>query len=48
MMTGEGLTDFYRFQMKEGKRNELAILREKFEEDRKKIARLKESSKFSL
>ena len=44
----EGLTDFYRFQMKEGKRNDLAELREKFAEDRKKIARLKESNKFSL
>ena len=42
------MTDFYRFQMKEGKRNDLAELREKFAEDRKKIARLKESNKFSL
>ncbi|KAJ1558537.1 Ribosomal RNA-processing protein 7 A, partial [Cladochytrium tenue] len=35
------LVDFYRFQMRENKRNDLAILRARFEEDKKKIALLK-------
>jgi len=40
------LQDFYRFQMKEKKRNELAELRRKFEEDKKRIADLKSSRRF--
>jgi len=40
------LQDFYRFQMKEKKRNELADLRRKFEEDKKRIAELKSSRRF--
>ncbi|KAJ1554871.1 Ribosomal RNA-processing protein 7 A [Nowakowskiella sp. JEL0078] len=48
------LTDFYRFQMRESKRNgslllinhKLADLRRKFEEDKKRIAQLKASRKF--
>ncbi|KAJ3238335.1 Ribosomal RNA-processing protein 7 [Chytriomyces hyalinus] len=38
--------DFYRFQMRESKRNQLAELRKKFEEDKKRIEKLKESRKF--
>jgi len=40
------LQDFYRFQMKEKKRNELAELRRKFEEDKKRIAELKSTRRF--
>jgi hypothetical protein len=43
--TGE-LKDFYRFQMKEGKRNKLAELREQFEVDKLKVERLKMTDKF--
>lgn len=35
------LSDFYRFQRREKRRNELFELRERFEEDRKRIAQLK-------
>ncbi|KAJ3280214.1 Ribosomal RNA-processing protein 7 A, partial [Borealophlyctis nickersoniae] len=40
------LVDFYRFQMRESKRNQLADLRRKFEEDKKKIAALKANRRF--
>ncbi|XP_075224922.1 ribosomal RNA-processing protein 7 homolog A isoform X2 [Lycorma delicatula] len=40
------LLNFYRFQIKESKMNQLMKLREKFEEDKKKIAVLKQSRKF--
>ncbi|CAI2176959.1 7771_t:CDS:2 [Funneliformis geosporum] len=40
------LTDFYRFQMREVKRNKLIDLRKKFEEDKEKIAKLKASRRF--
>ncbi|KAK3250008.1 hypothetical protein CYMTET_40592 [Cymbomonas tetramitiformis] len=38
--------DFYRFQRREANRNELLALREKFEEDKAKVAKLKASRKF--
>ncbi|KAI8615354.1 ribosomal RNA-processing protein 7-domain-containing protein [Chytriomyces sp. MP71] len=38
--------DFYRFQMRESKRNQLAELRSKFEEDKKRIEKLKASRRF--
>ena len=41
-----GLVDFYRFQMREGKRNQLAELRKRFEEDKLKIEELKKKRKF--
>ncbi|KAJ3036553.1 Ribosomal RNA-processing protein 7 A [Rhizophlyctis rosea] len=40
------VVDFYRFQMRESKRNQLADLRRKFEEDKEKIAKLKASRRF--
>ncbi|GBB91618.1 hypothetical protein RclHR1_00190031 [Rhizophagus clarus] len=40
------LTDFYRFQMREAKRNKLIDLRKKFEEDKEKIAKLKAARRF--
>jgi ribosomal RNA-processing protein 7 len=40
------LVDFYRFQMRENKRNQLADLRRKFEEDKLKIEDLKKKRKF--
>ncbi|EGF82547.1 hypothetical protein BATDEDRAFT_86342 [Batrachochytrium dendrobatidis JAM81] len=41
-----GLVDFYRFQKREAKRNELAELRRKFEEDKSKIEVLKTKRRF--
>ncbi|KAI9018630.1 ribosomal RNA-processing protein 7-domain-containing protein [Phycomyces nitens] len=40
------LENFYRFQLREKKQNELVELRKKFEEDKEKIALLKQSRKF--
>ncbi|XP_054288578.1 ribosomal RNA-processing protein 7 homolog A [Macrosteles quadrilineatus] len=40
------LLNFYRFQIKESKMNHLMGLRQKFEEDKKKIALLKQTRKF--
>lgn len=40
------LVNFYRFQMREQKQNELVELRKRFEEDKAKIARLKQNRKF--
>lgn len=40
------LQNFYRFQIKEKKRNELADLRKKFEEDKKRIEDLRSSRRF--
>ena len=40
------LMDFYRFQMRENKRNQLVDLRRKFEEDKLKIEDLKKKRKF--
>ena len=40
------LPDFYRFQMRENKRNQLADLRQKFELDKKRIEELKRRRKF--
>ncbi|CAK0784142.1 hypothetical protein CVIRNUC_007345 [Coccomyxa viridis] len=40
------LTNFYRFQQKEKRRSELMDLREKFKEDKRRIAELKASRKF--
>ncbi|CAG8817060.1 25808_t:CDS:2, partial [Dentiscutata erythropus] len=40
------LPDFYRFQMRESKRNKHVELRKKFEEDKKKIERLKAARRF--
>eukprot|EP00842_Homolaphlyctis_polyrhiza_P006542 jgi/Hompol1/688/HPOL_000809-RA len=42
----KGLVDFYRFQRREEKRNELAELRRKFEEDKLKIETLKTKRRF--
>jgi ribosomal RNA-processing protein 7 len=42
----KGLVDFYRFQMREKKRNELAELRKKFEQDKKKIVLMKQQRRF--
>ncbi|KAL2919201.1 hypothetical protein HK105_201476 [Polyrhizophydium stewartii] len=42
----KGLVDFYRFQKRENKRNQLADLRRKFEEDKAKIATLKTKRRF--
>ncbi|EST05620.1 Ribosomal RNA-processing protein 7 [Kalmanozyma brasiliensis GHG001] len=42
----EGLQDFYRFQLRERKRDELKELRIKFERDRAKVAKLKEGRRF--
>ncbi|KAI8910023.1 ribosomal RNA-processing protein 7-domain-containing protein [Powellomyces hirtus] len=40
------LVDFYRFQMRENKRNQLADLRRKFEDDKQKIVALRASRRF--
>ncbi|ORY98718.1 SSU rRNA processing protein [Syncephalastrum racemosum] len=40
------LKDFYRFQFREKKQTELQDLRKKFEEDKEKIAKLKQARKF--
>ncbi|KAJ3103833.1 Ribosomal RNA-processing protein 7 A [Phlyctochytrium planicorne] len=40
------VVDFYRFQMREGKRNQLAELRKKFEEDKARIEEMKARRKF--
>ncbi|KAK0533181.1 hypothetical protein OC835_003091, partial [Tilletia horrida] len=40
------LEDFYRFQTREKNREKLAQLRAKFQEDKLKVAKLKESRKF--
>lgn len=39
-------SDFYRFQQREQRRSELLALRERFEEDKRRIAELKASRKF--
>ncbi|KAJ3157908.1 Ribosomal RNA-processing protein 7 [Geranomyces variabilis] len=41
------LVDFYRFQLRENKRNQLADLRRKFEEDKQKIAALRANRRFN-
>ncbi|KAI8073879.1 ribosomal RNA-processing protein 7-domain-containing protein [Gongronella butleri] len=40
------LVDFYRFQLREKKQNELADLRKRFEQDKAKISQLKQARKF--
>ncbi|CAM9224593.1 unnamed protein product [Laminaria digitata] len=40
------LTDFYRFQMRESRREQLATLRSKFEQDKARVAKMKEQRKF--
>ncbi|GLT66695.1 hypothetical protein SLA2020_390480 [Shorea laevis] len=40
------LGDFYRFQKREAKRNELLMLQSKFEQDRKRIQQLRAARKF--
>eukprot|EP00245_Coleochaete_scutata_P007339 TRINITY_DN22551_c0_g1_i1.p1 TRINITY_DN22551_c0_g1~~TRINITY_DN22551_c0_g1_i1.p1 ORF type:complete len:177 (+),score=49.07 TRINITY_DN22551_c0_g1_i1:152-682(+) len=42
----EAVVDFYRFQQREQRRNEILDLRQKFEEDKQKIAKLKAERKF--
>ena len=42
----EGLEDFYRFQLREKKREQLADLRAKFEMDKEKVAKLKAGRRF--
>lgn len=39
-------SDFYRFQQREKRRSELLDLRQKFEEDKRRIAELKASRRF--
>jgi hypothetical protein len=41
------LTNFYRFQQRERRRNDLVELRQKFEEDKKRLAELKALRKFT-
>ncbi|KAJ3176711.1 Ribosomal RNA-processing protein 7 A [Geranomyces variabilis] len=41
------LVDFYRFQLRENKRNQLADLRRKFEDDKQKIAALRANRRFN-
>ena len=45
---GKELQGFYRFQMRETKRNKLAELRERFAEDKKRVDRLRAKKKFKL
>ncbi|CAN0083905.1 unnamed protein product [Ectocarpus sp. 4 AP-2014] len=40
------LSDFYRFQMRETRREQLATLRSKFEQDKARVAKMKEQRKF--
>jgi len=40
------LLDFYRFQMRQSKREDIAELRRKFEEDKAKIEKMKALRKF--
>uniref|UniRef100_A0A7S3XPT4 Ribosomal RNA-processing protein 7 C-terminal domain-containing protein n=1 Tax=Heterosigma akashiwo TaxID=2829 RepID=A0A7S3XPT4_HETAK len=40
------LTNFYRFQMREAKRDQLQELRRRFEEDKARVARLREGRRF--
>ncbi|CAM9365200.1 unnamed protein product [Ascophyllum nodosum] len=40
------LTDFYRFQMRESRREQLAALRSKFEQDKARVAKMKQQRKF--
>jgi len=40
------LGDFYRFQQRERKRNEVVDLRRAFEEDKKRLVQLKNARKF--
>ena len=40
------LTNFYTFQQRESKREHIAVLRKKFEEDKKKIQQLRAARKF--
>ena len=40
------LKNFYRFQIKEQKMKQLDILRKKFEEDKEKVAKMKDARKF--
>ena len=40
------LTNFYSHQIKEDKMNNIRALREKFEEDKQKIAKMKQERKF--
>jgi len=41
------LGDFYRYQMRQSKRDQIAELRKKFEEDKKKIERMKAARRFN-
>ena len=40
------LTNFYRFQMKEEKKETLQTLREQFEKDKERVARMRAERKF--
>lgn len=42
----QGLQDFYRFQLREKKRQQLADLRAQFEADKQKVAKLKQARRF--
>ncbi|CAM9389706.1 unnamed protein product [Discosporangium mesarthrocarpum] len=42
----EGLPDFYRFQMREARRDQLVRLRKRFEEDKARVERMKAQRKF--
>jgi hypothetical protein len=45
---GKELQDFYRFQMRENKRNKLSELRERFKEDRERVEHLRTNKKFKM
>ena len=45
---GTELKDFYRFQMRENKRNKLVELRERFNEDKERVEALRSNKKFKL
>ena len=40
------MEDFYRFQKREKNRDAMLLLREQFEEDKRKVAKLKAARKF--
>ncbi|MCO5579791.1 hypothetical protein L7F22_033653 [Adiantum nelumboides] len=44
--TNESVLNFYRFQRREARRNEILELQQRFEEDKKKIAALRAARKF--
>ena len=45
---GTELKDFYRFQLRENKRNKLSELRERFNEDKERVEHLRSNKKFKI